>query len=76
MKLECAVPWKIDSRVWREGTLLRKNDTEPLEAVKSPEHSPARESQKRASLTALWTGLLGFCEGLQIRPPPTLIVGP
>lgn len=57
MKLESTVAWKIDSRVKQEDTFLRKNDTEPLEGVKSREHSPAKDSQTRASLTALWRGL-------------------
>lgn len=46
MKLECALPWKIDSRVRQEGMLLWRNDTEPLEGLKSREHSPAKDSDK------------------------------
>lgn len=69
------VRWKIDRRVSREGVLLQKSGTEPLEGEKSRDHPPAGGSQIRASLTAQWRGLLGFCECWQSRPPPTLMAG-
>lgn len=53
MKLKSAVPWKMDSGGRRGGVLLWKNDTEPLEDVRSREHRqwPARHPRELANQT-------------------------